>query len=38
MKMSKRNEQLRTTLGAMAPVERVVEANNISTPDSVNIQ
>lgn len=38
MKMSKRNEQLKTTLGAMAPVERVIEVNNIPTPDSVNIQ
>lgn len=38
MKMKERNEQLKSALGAMAPVERVIEANSIPTPDTTNIQ
>lgn len=38
MKMKDRNAQLKSALGAMAPVERVIEANSIPTPDTTNIQ
>ena len=38
MKMKDRNAQLKSALGAMAPVERVIEANSIPTPDATNIQ
>ena len=38
MKMKERNEQLKSALGAMASVERIVEANAIPTPDTTNIQ
>lgn len=38
MKMKERNEQLKAALGAMAPVERIMEANAIPTPDTTNIQ
>lgn len=36
--MKERNEQLKAALGAMAPVERIMEANAIPTPDTTNIQ
>lgn len=38
MKMKERNEQLKAALGAIAPVERIMEANAIPTPDTTNIQ
>lgn len=38
MKMKERNAQLKSALGAMAPVERIVEANSIPAPDTTNIQ
>lgn len=38
MKMKERNEQLKAALGAIAPVERIKEANAIPTPDTTNIQ
>jgi hypothetical protein len=38
VKMRDRNSQLRSALGAMAPVERIIEANSIPTEDTVNIQ
>ena len=38
MKMKERNAQLKSALGAMAPVERFMEANAIPTPDTTNIQ
>lgn len=38
MKMKNRNEQLKTALGAMAPVERIMEVNALPTPDTTNIQ
>lgn len=38
MKMRNRNSQLRSALGAMAPVERVIEANSIPVEDTVNVQ
>lgn len=38
VKMRARNEQLKNTLGAMAPKERIVEANNIPQEDTVNRQ
>lgn len=37
-KMRNRNAQLQAALGAMAPVERIIEANSIPTEDTVNIQ
>lgn len=36
--MKERNAQLKSALGAMAPVERIVEANSIPAPDTTNIQ
>lgn len=36
--MKERNEQLKAALGAIAPVERIMEANAIPTPDTTNIQ
>ena len=38
MKMTDRNAQLKAALGAMAPKERVVEAMNIKSEDTVNRQ
>lgn len=38
MKMKERNEQLKAALGVIAPVERIMEANAIPTPDTTNIQ
>ena len=38
VKMKTRNEQLKNALGAMAPKERVVEANSIPKEDTVNRQ
>lgn len=38
MKITDRNAQLKAALGAMAPKERVVEAMNIKSEDTVNIQ
>ena len=38
MKMKERNAQLKSALGAMAPIERIVEANSIPAPDTTNIQ
>ena len=37
-KMRNRNAQLQAALGAMAPVERIIEANSIPTEDTVNKQ
>lgn len=37
-KMRNRNAQLQAALGAMAPVERIIEANSIPTEDTVNRQ
>ena len=36
--MRDRNSQLRSALGAMAPVERIIEANSIPVEDTVNKQ
>ena len=36
--MKSRNEQLKSALGAMAPKERIVEANSIPAEDTVNCQ
>ena len=38
MKMKERNAQLKSALGAMAPVKRIIEANSIPAPDTTNIQ
>lgn len=38
VKMRDRNSQLRSALGAMAPVERIIEANSIPVEDTVNKQ
>ena len=38
VKMKQRNEQLKHVLGGIAPVERIVEANNIPQEDTVNRQ
>lgn len=38
VKMKTRNEQLKNALGAMAPKERIVEANSIPKEDTVNRQ
>lgn len=37
-KMRDRNSQLKSALGAMAPVERVIEAKNVPVEDTVNKQ
>ena len=37
-KMKDRNAQLQSALGAMAPVKRIVEANNVPVEDTVNRQ
>lgn len=37
-KMKDRNAQLQSALGAMAPVKRIVEANNVPVEDAVNRQ
>ena len=37
-KMKDRNAQLQSALGAMAPVKRIVEANNVPVEDAVNKQ
>lgn len=37
-KMRDRNAQLQSALGAMAPVKRIVEANNVPVEDTVNRQ
>ena len=37
-KMRDRNSQLRSALGAMAPVERIIEANSIPVENTVNRQ
>lgn len=38
VKMKQRNNQLKAALGALAPKERIVEANNIPQEDTVNRQ
>lgn len=38
VKMRDRNSQLRSALGAMAPVERIIEANSIPVENTVNRQ
>lgn len=38
VKMKDRNQQLKSALGAMAPKERIVEANSIPQEDTVNRQ
>ena len=38
VRMRNRNSQLRSALGAMAPVERIIEANSIPVEDTVNVQ
>lgn len=37
-KMRDRNSQLKSALGAMAPVERIIEAKNVPVEDTVNKQ
>ena len=38
VKMKQRNDQLRKTLGGIAPAQRIIEANNIPAEDTVNRQ